>query len=61
MEISEMTESGILKVNLLDNLGNLTIVESDDEIELILKALSSKFGILLEKIQYFIVYIPPIS
>ncbi len=42
MEINEMTESDILKVNLLDNLTNLTIVESDEEIELILKALSSK-------------------
>lgn len=42
MENSEMTESEILEINLLENFSKLTVIESDDKIELILKALSSK-------------------
>ncbi|MBN1216229.1 MAG: helix-turn-helix transcriptional regulator [Candidatus Lokiarchaeota archaeon] len=37
-----MTESEILEVNLLENYSNLKVIETDEKIELILKALSSK-------------------
>jgi predicted transcriptional regulator len=42
MEINELTESEILEVGLLENNADLLVIESDEHIELIVKALSSK-------------------
>jgi predicted transcriptional regulator len=48
MEINEMTESKVLrenkvlKVDLLNNFSDIEEIETDEEIELIVKALSSK-------------------
>ena len=37
-----MTETEILEASLLENFSNLNVIDSDEKIELILKALSSK-------------------
>jgi len=42
MEINELTESKVLKVGLLNNFSDLIEIDTDKEIELIVKALSSK-------------------
>ncbi len=42
MEINEINESKALKVGLLNNYSDLVEITNDDEIELIMKALSSK-------------------
>jgi len=42
MEINELTESEVLEVGLLENNADLMVIDSDEHIELIVKALSSK-------------------